>query len=194
MTGTCRRGVAQTNRSLKLLRWQKSIGLAWTKRYLKFVGWQKAINGGNENPPPPHSHSEFWRVRRWSLVIKWKVGRSGWYATTLGMWAGLSWLSCDPKQFSLGMYQALVRFHGLVAPRKLWYWPTSFSSSTCPFKNFAQTIKMLVVFLAHLEQSCWVTFYIVLLILKQTSLYCRTCTFINICLLPHILLRPLSLS
>ena len=42
----------------------------------------------------------FWgtKVKRWHLVIYLKVDRIGWYVTTSGTQADLSWLGCDCKQ------------------------------------------------------------------------------------------------
>ena len=84
-----------------------------TKKSLKFFAWRKAINGWSGNAS--HSRSKVWRVERWRLVIDWKFGRIGWYVTTSGIWADLSWLGHDCKQFSFKIASARWIYYLIAA-------------------------------------------------------------------------------
>ena len=75
--------------------WVLAVRVARTKKFLKLFRRQKAPNRGSENASCSRS---VWRVGRWRLVIDLKFG---WYLTTSGVQAVLSWFKCCCKQFSL---------------------------------------------------------------------------------------------
>ena len=84
--------------------WKVDVRATWTRWSLKYLERRKVINGGRGKAF--HNHSEAWRVDRWCLVVWWKDYQLGWYVTTKGVRADLSWFHLDCKHMSLGVSSA----------------------------------------------------------------------------------------
>ena len=80
------------------------VKFALTRISLKFFGRRKAISDGNGNAF--RNRSEAWRMGRCCLVVSPKDGRTGWYVTTKGVRAVLTWSGFGHKHASLGVSSA----------------------------------------------------------------------------------------